>query len=376
MRPRIGQILVAEGTVADEAIVRALGYQKRSTEPFRLGSILLGWDLLEENSLLAGLAKLHHCPPVTWAELSRARREALRCLPPNRAMRLGALPYALEPGRIRVAFSDPSNLIAVDEAAQVTGKSVVVAVTTEVGLALAYKKFYGQPLPPQLRPIAQKLERPRATPASPVPIVRSLEAARAASVESGGPDDWPFWCPEELEETHRGPLGAGVAWLREESSIAEPPVSDIDAGEARRLDQIAAPVLEILLADFPRVVVFGVGKSSITGWTGRGPGLSSESVSDLRVPAQADNVFAEVASSGVPHFGPVARGRFPSALPAYGETLECAVFPIRILDSVAGLLYADRIGAPMAFEDFATLARGAASAANLLSGFLQTEGDI
>jgi hypothetical protein len=39
------------------------------------------------------------------------------------------------------------------------------------------------------------------------------------------------------------------------------------------------------------------------------------------------------------------------------------------------LLYADRLGEEMPFEDFALVARGAASAANLLSRFLMTEED-
>ena len=59
MKLRIGQILVTDGVLADDAVVRALDYQRRSTEPFRLGSILLGWDLLGEETLLAALEKFH-----------------------------------------------------------------------------------------------------------------------------------------------------------------------------------------------------------------------------------------------------------------------------------------------------------------------------
>lgn len=374
MKVRIGQILVADGLVTDDAVVRALDYQKSSTQPFRLGSILLGWDLLGEEALLAGLAKLHHCASVKWEKLSLSRREALRCLPPNRAIKLGAFPYVLEPGRLRVAFSDPSNLLAVDEAAQVAGKVVAAAVTTEVALALAYKKFYGQAISPQMKTIADKLERRPATPGASIPIARPIETASIATRETAGQPDWPFWTPEDDPDSPRPVPGERIPWLHTgESSVDDEPDMALDAGEARRRDQIAAPVIEILLAGFPRVVLFGVGKSSIAGWAGRGPDLSREEVSEIRVSARGESVLAEVASSGAPHFGSVEASRLPRALLSDRLQPECAVFPIRVLDSVAGLLYADRMGEPMPSEDFAALARGAASAASLLSRFLQTE---
>jgi type II secretion system (T2SS) protein E len=372
MKLLIGQILVTEGLVTDEAVVRALGYQKRSIKPFRLGSILLGWDLLAEDSLLAALAKYHHCDSVTWAELSRTLRDALARLPPDRAIRLGALPYALAPGRVRVAFRDPSNLQSVDEAAQIAGKPVLPAVTTEVGLALAYEKFYSRAVPPQLRFIAQKLGSRQIVPPPP-PVPRPPEQDGPSGPAETGPQDWPFWTPEEPEETVMQPLGAGVPWLSNPEPAAPAPLLSLpQSPEIRSRDLIASPVLNTLLAEIPRVVVFGVGKSAITGWMGRGRGLSREKITKIRVPTAGENVLSEVAASGIPHFGPVDPERHPRELKVSAEASECAVFPLRVLNSVAGLLYADRVGQPMAFEDFATLARGAASAASLLSQFLQT----
>ena len=76
--------------------------------------------------------------------------------------------------------------------------------------------------------------------------------------------------------------------------------------------------------------------------------------------------------SGVPHFGAIDRGEWPGALAAiFGAAPpDCAIFPIRILDGVAAFLYADRLGEPMQYEDFAIVARAAATAANVLSRFL------
>jgi hypothetical protein len=104
--------------------------------------------------------------------------------------------------------------------------------------------------------------------------------------------------------------------------------------------------------------------------------LSPAGIAAIRIQRTQENVLEEVAKTGVPHFGPFERERFPEALRSVlgRDPCECAVFPIGVLDSVAALLYADRLGEPLPSEDFAALARGAASAANLLSGFLLPRG--
>ena len=71
-KPLIGQFLIAEGMLSNEAIMRALGFQRSSMEPFRLGTILLNWDLLAEDALLAALARYHRCASVDWETLSKA----------------------------------------------------------------------------------------------------------------------------------------------------------------------------------------------------------------------------------------------------------------------------------------------------------------
>jgi len=374
MRLRIGQILVADGVVTDDAVIRALGYQEHSTEPFRLGSILLGWDLLEEDALLAALEKRHRCQSISWERLARASFDAIRSFPREKALRLGAVPYEIEPGRLRMVFRDPSDLLIVDEASQIAGKPIVPMATTEVGLALAHKKFYAEPIPNQLRAITQKLGRRRTTPGAGIPITRPVEAVPVAAEESSGTPEWPFWTPDEaVESAPPEPPDDRLSWIRapepeepEENGLR----LELETGEARSRDQVAAPVLETLLAEFPRVLVLGVGKTEITGWTGRGTGLSRESVSRIRVSAGGPSILAEVAATGKPHFGPVPADRYPRELSLAKGERACAVFPIRVLDSVAGLLFADRMGEPMPLDDFALVARGAASAASLLSRFL------
>ena len=142
--------------------------------------------------------------------------------------------------------------------------------------------------------------------------------------------------------------------------------------EARSREEIADTVLANALIDIPRVVLLGVGRTFVTGWRGRGPGLTPERVAGIRVPIAGRSIFASVRDSKTPHFGAVEPVEWTSALRAVlGDSEpECAVFPIRVGDDIAAFLYADRLGQPMQYEDFARVARTAASAAGVLARFL------
>ncbi len=157
--PRIGELLIAEGLLSEGAVQSALGYQRHTGEPFRLGTILLDRDLLGEESLLKALSVIHRCDYVTWQQILRATPHIVRILPERAAVRLAAFPYALEGRGVRVAFKNPSNLAAVDEVSALTGRPVIPAVITEVRLLHAFHLFHGRPVPIEFRSVLQKLER-------------------------------------------------------------------------------------------------------------------------------------------------------------------------------------------------------------------------
>ncbi len=384
-KPRLGQILVADGALSDNEIARALGYQRFMPEMFRLGSILLNWELIAEDALLAALAKLHHCPSVEWAALSRASPEALAHLTGAQASRFGAVPYAVSPRGLHVAFVNPSDLAGVDEVAKVTGRRVVPAVTTEVRFAQALDSFYHVSLPRHFRAIVQKLDRPKVEaggadakprPARP-PEAPRVEAASLTGASSRGGARQPSRAATRSSSVRE----SGETYAIPEIRVPDFPTigqrsSSAEAGAPRDHERAIDPIVEALNASFPRVVVFGVAKSSLEAWAGRGPGISREGLAALRIPADEQTVLAEVAKSGVPHFGPVEPERFPGALGGLiqPQAPPCAVFPIRVLDAVAALLYADRLGDALPYEDFAVLARAAASSANVLSHFLLSAG--
>ena len=166
--PRIGELLVAEGYLTEASVQRALGFQRSGGDRVKLGSILLNWELLSEESLLAGLAKLHRRPGVSWAALCDAPMAVVRLLPASHAARLAAIPYSDERRLLRVAFLNPSNIQTIDEVSALTGRSVAPGVATEARLLQAHQKFYGRHVPMEYRTLLQKLDR-RTTSAPPAP---------------------------------------------------------------------------------------------------------------------------------------------------------------------------------------------------------------
>ncbi|MDQ2970578.1 MAG: hypothetical protein M3R34_05505 [Acidobacteriota bacterium] len=172
--------------------------------------------------------------------------------------------------------------------------------------------------------------------------------------------------------------GDGVrAPVKRQAPEVETPLefSEATGYEARTRDEVADSVLRDSLSGIPRALLLGSGKSGVTGWRGRGAGLSIDDIAAIRIPASATSVFSSVRRTGVPHFGSLDASEWPKGLASlFGRTPpDCAVFPIRVLEGVAAFLYADRLGEPMRPEDFALVARSAAQASRLFSLFLRPD---
>ena len=422
--PRIGELLIAEGVLSEGAVQSALGFQRHTGEPFRLGTILLDRDLLGEESLLKALSAIHRCDFATWPQILKATPHIVRTLPERAAVRLAAIPYALEGRGVRVAFKNPSNLAAVDEVSALTGRPVIPAVISEVRLLQALHLFYGRPVPIEFRSVLQKLERneerrlyrSRATVRAPLsgrfvnPLVPPAAARppREIPIALGGPEAAPvpssFAAPFASAETPQSDSDESPAFLpdftpayaatpdelvarmwKDEASIEEPPappapvppvspavgLADMEPSTGR--DHIAESALESLASRFPRVLLLVSAQESVQGWTGRGGRLTRSRVSKLRVPWGEPSIFAFVKLSGNAHRGALSRILLPTALAELvGDkaTAACAVFPVRIKDRLVAFLYADRAGAPLSDEDYRALEVAASSLGSSLARLL------
>ncbi len=422
---RIGELLVAEGVLSDVAVQSALGFQRHTGEPFRLGTILLDRDLLPEENLLRALSSIHRCDYVTWADILKAPPQIVRLLPERAAVRLAAVPYALEGRGVRVAFKNPSNLAAVDEVSAVTNRPVIPAVISEVRLLQAFHLFYGRPIPIEFRNVLLKLERneerrlyrTRATVQAPVSgrfvnprfatsardRIREIPILAAEAEDAPAPVSYaaPFASSElttdELAETaeflpdftpphtptndevasgmwrgEAAPQGADETGVGAMWSSAEAAPAPVEEHSPAR-DRIAEAALDSLSTRFAHVLLLMSGQEAIQGWTGRGAGLSREGVAAMRIAWGEPSVFAFVKLSGSPHRGGLSRVLAPPALTAMvgvKGASRCAVFPVRIKDRLVAFLYADRLGAPLFEDDYRALEVAASSLGSSLARLL------
>ena len=188
-RQRIGDVLLGAGTLTAASLERALSVQKRAGAGVKLGGILLGSGLVGEPVLLEALSRLHRCPAVGWPELSEAMPTAFALLGAKSAARLGAFPYSIEKKTLRVAFTDPSNLAALDEVAALTGCRVIPAVTSEVRLMQAHEKFYRRSISQQFTNSLTRMSRPRAAaPAEPAVRIPPPPPRFTGSYDSAEPE--------------------------------------------------------------------------------------------------------------------------------------------------------------------------------------------
>ncbi len=408
--PRIGELLVARGLLSPAAVSRALGFQKSAAPRVKLGSILLTWDLIDEGNLLKALASLHHCQAVTGEMLARAPVDVVRMLPAGQAIRLNAIPYALEKSRIRVAFVNPSDVGSIDEVSALTGHICVPGVVTELRLLQAHRRFYGRSIPLELRPVAPRAEPGRSSrpafseargaskPATAIPVEsRGTPAARDVELPPITVPDLPIPPPPVTarrepaapdsdrppDASNPGPPATAAASPRPSEAregasslwIATPPMppqSEAVLGMWSHPPLTAAEeetgdlALAAVPPEFPRAILFSERGGVLAAWRARG--LPGADLAEIRISASEPSVFVSVARSGAPHFGRVEPGQWPEPLARRVDgPPPCAVFPVQSGHGVAALLYADRRGAPMKFDDTALLARAAAEIAALLA---------
>ncbi len=276
----------------------------------------------------------------------------MRLLPERAAVRLAAIPYALEGRGVRVAFKNPSNLAAVDEVSAVTNRPVVPAVISEVRLLQAFHLFYGRPIPIEFRSVLNKLERneerrlyrTRATIEAPAPSADPARETPARSreirIETGAPRPEtarpisfaaPFSSAEQptreladvadflpdFEPAHaptpdeladgmwRDPEAEAAAQDAEVRSMwgRQPEAAAPAADRSPARDRLAESTLETVCARFPRALLMMSGHDAVQGWTARGGGLTRDRISRVRVPWGEPSIFAFVKLSGSPHRG-------------------------------------------------------------------------
>jgi len=136
---RLGDLLISQGLLTDEQLKLALDEQKRSGR--KLGRIFVDSGYVTEEGISKALAGQLRIPFIDLKQFN-PRPELIKLLPEAQARRFRALVLAEVDDRLRVGFSDPTDLAAYDEIARVVRRDIEQAVVTESQLLATIDRVY------------------------------------------------------------------------------------------------------------------------------------------------------------------------------------------------------------------------------------------
>lgn len=400
MQPRLGEILVQDGSCSAEVVRQAL--QNQAIFGGRLGTNLLELGAIPEDVLAFALGKRTGAPAL-YGNLPPDPK-ALRLLDRRLAERWDVVPYLLADRRLAVLARDPCDLQMLDEVAFATGKNVHAFVVPEARLWRTLNRAYGIDREHRGLDMGRRAMTPPPLPAAgaeaagpatdlideaefndlygqvgqlPTPAPGALEAvagqgpgpAGAAPAAAGGagaaPTPPPLLDgdvpPLTLEVLERLTAGTGhqppaalelpaVAAARPAGrDSAEPsPLSFADAvrfleGVADR-DTVARTVLRYARSRFERAVILTVHAGEAHGWAGLGGGQTPEAVRRLRLPLGVPGVVDTVVTTRAPFIGPLPKTwsniRLLKGLGG-GVPRSALLVPVLALGRVVNVIYAD-----------------------------------
>ncbi|MCX7806655.1 MAG: PilZ domain-containing protein [Planctomycetota bacterium] len=132
-RARLGDLLVAEGKLRPEDLLRALAEARRSRE--RIGRVLVRMGLVTGYDIAVALGKQFGFPAVDIEKLV-IQDEAFRAISPLMMHKYRAVPFATEKGRLKLAASYPLKEKDIAAIAEEAGKAVQVYMADEEYIAV------------------------------------------------------------------------------------------------------------------------------------------------------------------------------------------------------------------------------------------------
>ncbi len=142
-RLRLGDLLIKQGVITDEQLGEALGLQKGSGK--KLGEVLTENGICTEEQIAGALSHQLNIERVdlTGFEIDS---QILAMCPSNLARKHSAIPYMFHPDNpnvLKLAMSDPMDMVAIDDFTIVTNLQIEPVVTTPRQIAIAIDKAYG-----------------------------------------------------------------------------------------------------------------------------------------------------------------------------------------------------------------------------------------
>ncbi len=145
-RLKLGDLLVREGLIAKEQLVKALDEQKKQKDS-RIGEIFVYLGMVSEHDLVATLGKQLGIPYVTSGVglLRPAIDQGLeKLIPKDFAIKNILLPLSKNLTSLTCAIYDPMDLVLIDNLRKMTGCEINPVIATKTDILKAIEEFYGK----------------------------------------------------------------------------------------------------------------------------------------------------------------------------------------------------------------------------------------
>jgi len=142
-QPRIGEVLLRNGSITAAQLEQALQAQREKHRP--LGEVLLDLSFVTDDQLRQALAIQLNIP---YLDLDRVvlDRNLTRVINPNYARRHLLIPVSCLGQVLTVSMSDPTNTTVADDLSRSTGLMVNVVTSTVGAIKRGFKRLYEEPV--------------------------------------------------------------------------------------------------------------------------------------------------------------------------------------------------------------------------------------
>lgn len=137
---RLGDLLIAAGTITPEELDMGLQRQKETKE--RLGAALISAGIITEAELIEALRLQLG---IEYIDLSKTTIpiSLAQVVPKNIAKQFQVVPVRMERDELYLAMSDPMNFYAIEEVKKAVRKKIVPMIATTEGVEHAILVLYG-----------------------------------------------------------------------------------------------------------------------------------------------------------------------------------------------------------------------------------------
>ncbi len=141
-KSRIGDILLEEGIINAEQLNQALIYQKQSSFKEHLGTVLIRLGFVDDVTIAKVLAKQSGYPFSEDLRKEVIHSMALRVIPQRLARQHECMPLQIRGNTLRIAVSNPFNLLALEDLKLASNCSLDIVVAPKSQIIAMIRRYY------------------------------------------------------------------------------------------------------------------------------------------------------------------------------------------------------------------------------------------